>query len=235
MDRAEWDAFRAAVAAYQETKNTPPLSVRQVHKSVQKDDREKLARRGYRTYEEQQIRKGEQERFGFVVRLSVDSIDDIWEHGPHGNWNPRENAATFLQIRVEPVEEYFLPLARSGSYMPDSGEYHISLCYTSDLHRFNLYDFTDGLVKGKQAYDRVRQRYDGKLAHLRGKIRTGSVKLEEGTMVFSTENRNNIGRKIRGKQQGLYNPQGYHIYNDPDVKALISAGIYVRDDMHMTL
>ena len=82
--------------------------------------------------------------------MRVDSLDDIWNNGPGIKWDPKHaKDATFLQVRLEPNNEFFLPLAKSGTYMPDRGEYHISLCYTSDLHRLNSYDFTNGLVKGE--------------------------------------------------------------------------------------
>ena len=183
---------------------------------------------GVRDLSEQDARKEQQARFGFLVKMRVDSIDDIWNNGPGTNWDPKHaKDATFLQIRLEPDEEFFLPLAKSRTYMPDTGKYHISLCYTSDLHRFNLYDFTDGLQKGKAAYDRVRERYDGKVAHLRGTIRTGSLKIGNNTRVLEK-------KRVRGKSEKRYNNY-YNIYDDPDVQALLSAGEYVRDDLHMTL
>ena len=93
------------------------------------------------------------------------------------------------------------------------------MCYTNELHRFNLYDFMRGLKKGKDVYDRVRDRYNGKIAHLRGKIRTGSVAIDANTVVFE-EN----GKKTRLK-----------LHADKDVLALLAAGTYSRDVMHMTL
>ena len=235
MQRSEWEAFRDAVNAYQQNKNTPALNIKDVHRSVYRDDKEKLARRGYRTYEEQDERKKEQDRFGFVVRMRVDSINNIWENGPHTKWDPRkEDEATFLQIRMEPVDDFFLPLAKSGSYTPDSGEYHISLCYTSDLHRFDLYNFNNGLQKGKNAYDEVIKRYDGKIAHIRGRVRTGSVLIGKDTRVYIVDDPSDTGRRVRRKQQ-QQNPEGHNIYDDEQIKALLAAGKYARDDMHVTL
>ena len=230
MDKEEWIAFRNAVRENEEgKKNAPELSSKNIKRSVKdKWDRAQLARRGFRDYSEQDARKAQQARFGFVVRMKVDSIDDIWNNGPGTKWDPKHaKDATFLQIRLEPDNEFFLPLGITKDYMPDSGEYHISLCYTSDLHRFNLYDFMNGLVKGKEAYDRIRKRYDGKVAHLYGTIRTGSLKIGNGTIILKR-------KQITGKSEREYS-EGYNIYDDPDVLALLAAGQYIRDDLHMTL
>ena len=139
MEKAEWIAFRDAVREHQEGKNDAPVLT---HKNIKRSvkghwERSQLARRGFRDLSEQNARKEQQSRFGFLVKMRVDSIDDIWNNGPHTKWDSKHaKDATFLHIRLEPDEEFFLPLAKSGTYMPDRGEYHISLCYTSDLHRF---------------------------------------------------------------------------------------------------
>ena len=234
MDKEEWIAFRNAVRENEEGKeNASVLSHKNIKRSVKgKWEREKLAKQGFRDYIEQHARKEQLARFGFVVKIRIDSIDGIWNNGPGTTWDPKHaDNATFLQIRLEPDEEFFLPIGRTKNYRPDSGEYHISLCYTSDLHRFNLYDFTNGLAQGKAAYDRIRERYDGKVAHLRGTIRTGSLRIGNETRVV-------VERRARGKHEKRYDPVNnmrYHIYNDPDVLALLAAGQYIRDDLHMTL
>ena len=222
MEETEWEHFRNAVRNHNRIKDrAQPLPMEQVSRSV--DDkwmREKLASRGYRNYGQQEKRQAEQQRFGFLVRMKVESIDNIWWH--HQNeFNPQNQDPTFLQIELEPIEEFFLPLARTGQYQPDS-PYHISLCYTNDLHRFDLYNFENGVTRGKAAYDRLIERYDGQIAHLRGDMRTGSVLIGPRTVVYDP-------RHVEQFQQP------YHLHDDPDAQALISAGKYVRDNMHMTL
>ena len=221
MRRSELAQFGKAVAKYQQSSNVPPLDPSQV--DADETDpywRGVLARRGFRNSAEQYERTVQQERFGFKVRLVLEDLDPIWNDGQQAAaFDPTyDDNKVFLQIRCVPIGTHFLPLAKTAQYRPDN-PYHISLCYTNELHRFNLYDFMRGLKKGKDVYEKVRDRYNGKIAHLRGKIRTGSVAIDANTVVFE-EN----GKKTRLK-----------LHADKDALALLAAGTYSRDVMHMTL
>ena len=212
--------FARAVARYKRGSNIPPLDVSEVEyedRYENDDTRAKLARRAFRNITEQNQRKEEQRRFGFKVLMNVESIDHQWENEPW-RFDPKHQDGAFLQIRCVPIAQYFLPLAKTAQYRPDS-PYHISLCYTHDLHRFNLYDFMAGLTTGKTVYDRVRERYHGKIAHIRGEIRTGSVLVGRDTIVIARN-----GRRAN-----------HNLFDDEDVLALLAAGQYIRDDLHMTL
>ena len=221
MRRNELAQFGRAVVKYQQTSHLPPLDPNQVDPAETDPDwRALLARRGFRSSAEQYERTAEQERFGFKVRLDIEDLDPTWNDARQAAaFDPTyDDSKVFLKIRCVPIGTHFLPLAKTGQYRPDS-PYHISLCYTNDLHRFNLYDFMRGLRRGKDVCDRVRNRYNGKIAHLRGRIRTGSVAIEAQTVVYEED-----GRRTR-----------LRLHADKDVLALIAAGKYSRDVMHMTL
>ena len=40
-------------------------------------------------------------------------------------------------------------------------DYHISLCFTNELGRFDLYNWNDGVQKGLEAYAALRHKWDG--------------------------------------------------------------------------
>ena len=53
--------------------------------------------------------------------------------------------------------------------------HHISLCYTNELHRFNLFNFSDGVRRGKEVYQRIINKFDGKEAFIRGYMTNSSA------------------------------------------------------------
>lgn len=114
---------------------------------------------------------------GLAVRLFVDpppddeslyepSVPPEWvDDGSGGYWHARE--PVLLMIKTRP-RAGFVHLRNRGRR---EGElYHIPLCFSNELHRFDLRDRSNGVRLGLRAYEEVRRRYHGRTAVLRGRV-----------------------------------------------------------------
>lgn len=165
--------------------------------------------------EEWEERVGRLHESGLPVRLFLDpppddeslfepSVPPEWVSDGHdergGYWLTRE--PELLRIKTRPRRD-FAHLRNRGRR---EGEvYHIPLCFTNELHRFDLRDRSGGVRRGLAAYEELRQRYHGRTAVLRGRV--------AGTAL-------EIGR--RSEVVG----SGYNIQSDRDVWALHDAGSF---------
>ena len=53
--------------------------------------------------------------------------------------------------------------------------FHISLCFTNELCRFNLYDKDKGINTGYDKYMELKTKYHGKVAHVEARILDNAI------------------------------------------------------------
>ena len=53
--------------------------------------------------------------------------------------------------------------------------FHISLCFTNELCRFDLYNKDNGIEVGYQKYMDLKAKYNGKEAHVEAKINENAI------------------------------------------------------------
>ena len=53
--------------------------------------------------------------------------------------------------------------------------FHISLCFTNELCRFDLYNKDNGIEVGYQKYMDLRDKYNGKEAHVEARIHENAI------------------------------------------------------------
>ena len=83
-------------------------------------------------------------------------------------------------IKTRPVEDKFIHrIGRAVTEKEMKWDYHISLAFTSEIHRFDLLDSAKGVEEGKAAYNRLRDMLHGKRAVLRGHMEGSTFKVEE--------------------------------------------------------
>jgi hypothetical protein len=168
------------------------------------------------------------ETHGMPVRLIVNPLpedSDLYEANTQ-EWVDDENSerggyyrdrAELLMISLVPVRNLGAGFQRLRERPRRRGQpdYHISLCFTNELHRFNLYDRHQGVQRGKAAYQTLRNRYNGRLAVLRGRVRRTSFELNGRTHVHQLTVNN--------------------IVRDDDVWALHDCGSYHDRPLHVSL
>ena len=111
----------------------------------------------------------------------------------------------------DPADEFF---DMAFKKVEEANPYHLSLCFANELHRFNLFDFDDGLRRGKEVYQRVINTYHGKEAFLRGYLTNSSA--------FNI--------------QFIIMPDMLvKIDDDMDLNALHKAGTYQERDWHLSM
>jgi hypothetical protein len=128
-------------------------------------------------------------------------VNDV-NHRDGGKWH--QKPPVLLQIRTRLAQDAvrFSDRPRRHGETP----YHISLCFTNELHRFNLFDESDGIIKGKAMYNRLRDRYNGQHVHLPGKMQGGAFELK-----------------------------GRGIANDVEVQAVHACGAYHDRSLHISM
>jgi len=137
----------------------------------------------------------------YLPATAYEWIDDV-NHENRGYW--RQKPPVLLQIRTR-----FPPGAVTLSDRPrrrGEAPYHISLCFTNELHRFNLFDESEGINRGKAMYNRIRERYDGHRVNLPGRM-----------------------------QGGMFELKGRDIANDAEVQAVHACGAYHDRSLHIRM
>ena len=109
------------------------------------------------------------EKYDLRVRLRVHPLPPEEE-----KYQITAKNGELLQIYTEPnpKDEFF---EMAFKKVDGANPYHLSLCYTNELHRFNLFNFSDGVRRGKEVYQRIINKFDGKEAFLRGYMTNSSA------------------------------------------------------------
>jgi hypothetical protein len=129
------------------------------------------------------------DREGINVTLVLDPLPedpDLYLPTPVGWWvNDENHAEGGYWYEKSPVLLMIRTRFRRGALTftdrrrrRDETPYHISLCFTNEIHRFNLFDQSDGIERGKAIYNRLRARYDGQRVHIPGKMHSGAFELK---------------------------------------------------------
>jgi len=161
---------------------------------------------------------------GLPVRLFVDEFpedDSLFEPRPHAEFVPEttggywhEPPPLLLRIRVKPLHGFVELRDRRRRHSEEA--YHIPLCRTSEVHRFDLRDKSSGVRQARRIYERLRETYNGKLAVLRGWLHGIELRLSRGTTV---EN----------------NRMGELLTDDPYIRMFRAAGSFHDQDLQLAL
>ena len=157
------------------------------------------------------------DRDGVDVTLALDPLPEdpdlylptpvrLWvndeNHMEGGYWHVKWPVLLMIRTRFRRGALTFTDRRRRRDVTP----YHISLCFTNEIHRFNLFDQSDGIERGKAVYNRLRDRYDGQRVHIPGKM--------EG---------------------GMFEIKGRGIANDPELQAMHACGKYHDSSVHISM
>ena len=144
-----WAVYKRAWYEWENTKDFHKL------RGVRPEDRDKL--------------KEVYEKYDLRVKLKVHPLPPEEE-----KYQTTAKDVDLLQIYTEPnpKDEFF---EMAFKKVDGANPYHISLCYTNELHRFNLFNFSDGVRRGKEVYHLIINKFDGKGAFLRGYMTNSSA------------------------------------------------------------
>ena len=175
---------------------------------------------GYRglTMREFFLKKAEIEKTQLAVRLVVaeapywDYKRDLYQ--PKLPYENNEQLyPPLLVVKIEPLHGFPDLMGPNGRIPEGTVDYHISLCFTNELGRVNLYDWNEGVRQGLEIYEGFRQRWDGRNAIVRVRIATGGA----------------------GDIQSLVVPGTGDLMQDPVLTALHNAGRYFDRPMHISM
>ena len=110
-------------------------------------------------------------------RKHAEFVEDP-NHHDNGYW--LEGEPELLWIELQPLSGFAKLRDRRRRH---SEAYIIPLCYTDELHRFDLRDASDGIRVAKGLYERLRDRYHGKRATLHGWVQGTTLTLSRRTAV----------------------------------------------------
>jgi hypothetical protein len=169
------------------------------------------------------------EQHGLPVRLTLDPLPEDpevyepdaqeWvEDDHHETGGYYRDKKVLLRIRLIPVHDLGKGFQKLADRPRRRGEdpYHIGLCFTNELHRFDVYDRRNGVRKGQAAYMALRAKYNDRLAILKGKM-------QRTTLV------------LNGRTHVHHHPANANIYRDADVRALHDCGEYHDRSLHASL
>jgi hypothetical protein len=146
-------------------------------------------------------------------RLYEPSVEPEWvndeNHERGGYWLELE--APLLMIKTRPRRGF--THLRNRPRRP--GEmYHVPLCFTNELHRFDLRDRGVGVRLGLAEYEKLRQRYHGRAAVLRGRAVRDTFELDRRSVVEGST---------------------LNIANDAAVRSLHDAGRFHDRPLHVSM
>ena len=126
-------------------------------------------------------------------------------HPDGGYWH--SEPPELLRIELKPLEGFTKLHDRRHPSKHNLSGYHIPLCYSDELHRFNLRDAFEGVGVARGVYERIRARYHGRHALLHGWLQGATLTLSRRTDVEG-------------------NRRGEHIVDDLGVRMLRAAGSF---------
>jgi hypothetical protein len=144
----------------------------------------------------------------YQPRLEAEWVNDEHHEGG-GYWY--ESEAPVLFVGLEPKRG----VPRLSNRPRRHGEvYRIPLCRTTELHRFDLRDAVRGVRLGLEAYRRLKVRYEGRAAVLRGRMEGGAFRLSRASEVEGTRS---------------------NLISDEDFRMLQSAGLEHDQEPHVSM
>jgi len=141
-------------------------------------------------------------------RKHAEFVEDP-NHHDGGYWLKLE--PELLGIEFKPVPGFTKLHDRRHSEV-----YHLPLCFTDELHRFDLRDASEGIRVAKGLYERLRERYHGKRATLHGWL--------QGT-TLTLSRRTDVEDNVRGEQ----------LVDDVGVRMFRAAGSFHDRDLQVEL
>ena len=126
-------------------------------------------------------------KHGLHVRLRLDPLPDnenaFTKDPEYWDEQGEQHTAPLLQIHIEKGSKFVELAGREFSKEEAPFDYHISLCFTNELHRFDLLHSDNGVKLGKEAYNRLRESYNGKEAILNGHVHNFNFDIEPGSVI----------------------------------------------------
>ena len=103
----------------------------------------------------------------------------VWDHEKH-KWKSVAKPTPLLMIKTRPREGKFIHrIGRPVTDAERNWDYHISMSFTHEIHRFDLHNSEDGVRLGKETYNRLRARFHGKEAVLHGHMESSMFVVDE--------------------------------------------------------
>ena len=138
---------------------------------------------GYRgmTLREFFVRKEEIEGMPLLVRLVVPEAPewsytrDLYQPRMPNDEHGDQLYPPLLIVQIVPLPGFPDLMGPNGKIPEGTVDYHISLCFTNELGRFDLYNWNDGVRQGLAVHEGLRERWDGKEAVARVWIATGGA------------------------------------------------------------
>ena len=138
---------------------------------------------GYRgmTLREFFMKKEEIEQTPLPVMLEIREAPP-WSHDvdlyqpnmPYAGYG-KEAIEPPLIVHTVPLPGFIDLMGPNGKVPEGTVDYHISLCFTNELGRFDLFKWNDGVTKGREVYEEFRQKWNGKPALARVSVATGGA------------------------------------------------------------
>jgi hypothetical protein len=99
------------------------------------------------------------------------------------NWTEKDKP--LLQIHIKKGSHFVEYSGREFSKEEAPFDYHISLCFTNELHRFDLYRSENGVELGKAAYTRLRDKYNGREIMLQGHMQKTAFYIDPDSAILN--------------------------------------------------
>ena len=128
------------------------------------------------------------ETHGLHVILEMDPLptNDLFYQKKPKYWDDtawEEKDVPLLQIHIRKGDQFVEYAGREFSREEAPFDYHISLCFTNELHRFDLLRSDNGVQLGKAAYNRLRDTYNGKHVMLKGHMQRTAFYIDPGSNI----------------------------------------------------
>ena len=114
----------------------------------------------------------------YEPRKHAEFVNDP-HHPDGGYWHEAPSALLWIELKPLPGFTQLRERRRRHSEAP----YHLPLCYTNELHRFDLRNWAAGIRVAKAFYARLREKYDGREAMLHGWVQGATLTLSRRTSV----------------------------------------------------
>ena len=170
----EWGEHNAIVFAHMEHYG---LHVMLEVDSLAKDDFQPVT-----TYEEHPKWERQIDMFDKETHYTKHTKTPWWdyEREEYGYEEEKKKNKPLLMIKTRPVEDKFIHrIGRAVTEAEMKWDYHISLAFTNEIHRFDLLDSAKGVELGKKAYNGLRDLLHEKRAVLRGHMEGSTFRVEE--------------------------------------------------------
>ena len=126
-------------------------------------------------------------------------------------WDWIEIDRPLLMIKTRPLQHFIHRIGRRVQQSDVDWDYHISLCFTNELHRFDLRNDDNGVRLGKATYNRLREQFNGKECILKGHQQKDMFVVDKITMLPNNVDINMPEEAVMLHNAGSYADREYHV------------------------